>query len=117
MGRNLRLYGFSSEMVNHSSTHKEVMLAGLPDVHIQLGYAGKKVRHLSPHAEAAKQFDVKPCAELENSGRGPGFARVGPARRLRGILFEIAEASARTHPGRNPVVGEKVSAQCRRNEK
>ena len=110
MGWNLGLYGFPSEVVNHSSTHKEVMLTGLPDVHIQLGYTGKKVSHSSPHAEAAKQFDVKPCAELENSGRGPGFAGVGPARLQRGILFEIAEASARTHPGRNPVVGEKVSA-------
>src|SRR5580704_19186341 len=33
LGWNLGLYGFSSEVVNHSSTHKEVMLTGLPDVH------------------------------------------------------------------------------------
>jgi hypothetical protein len=52
-------------MVNHSSTHKEVMLAGLPYVHIQLGYTGKKVSHFSPHADAAKQFDVKACTELK----------------------------------------------------
>jgi len=117
MGWNLGLYGFSSEVVNHSSTHKEVMRAGLPYVHIQLGYTGKKVSHFSPHADAAKQFDVKACTELENPGRGPGFAGVGPARLQRGILFEIAEASARTHPGAKSVVGEKVSAQCRCNEK
>jgi hypothetical protein len=87
--------------------HKEVMLAGLPDVHIQLGYAGKKVAHLSPHADAAKQFDVKPCAKLENSRRGPGFAGVSPARLQRGILFEIAEASART--GEIPLSGKRLA--------
>ena len=74
------------------------MLAALPCVHVQLGYAGEKVTRFSPHAEAVEQFDVKSDACLEDSGCGSGFAGVGPAKLQRGILFEIPETSTCTHP-------------------
>ena len=107
---NLERYRFFSEVVHHSGTHEKVMLAALSRVHVQLRNAGKKVVHSPAHTEAAKQFNVKTCADLEDSSRDPGLAGVRSKKLQRRALLEIAEASAHTHPGRKPIIREKVSA-------
>ncbi len=63
------------EVPDHSGADKEIMLAALSRVHVQLGYARKKVARFAPDAEMAEQLDVEPDTHLENSGSRSRFGR------------------------------------------
>ncbi len=93
-------------MVNNSRADKNIMLAAFSDIHVQLGHAGVEVACFSAQAEAAEQFDIESHADLKDCGRTTGIAGIGPAELQRGILLEIAKASARTYPRRDSAVRE-----------